>query len=526
MLLIYPPLARSTEPPLGIARLKSRLALAGIEARCLDLCQEGYEYLLSLDFDSGDTWSRGALKRRERNLSFLRGPEALGNPAGYRRAIGDLNRCLKAVSEPRGLSVSLTDYRDSGLSPSRTADLVKAAARWRESVFLPLFERRLRESVPGHDEIGISLCFLSQALPAFALMGFIRARYPGTRVILGGSLLTSWTRQGLVSPAQTFGGLVDALLPGRGGESLVSLLGGKPIPEEGPDPGGAPDFSDFEGLEYFSPLRILPYDFSSGCPWLRCRFCPEVAEGNPYHGIAPGLASREIGRIAQRHNPAMLHFTDSEIGPAYLRMLAETGPGLPWYGFARFSSLLLDPGFCQRLSASGCAMLQLGLESGDQGVLDALGKGTDLGDIRAILLNLKAAGIAVYAYLLFGTRAENERSARRTLSFVEANAGSIDFLNVAIFNLPASSPELAGLRTRAFSEGDLSLYREFSHPEGWNRDAVRAFLSKEFEACPAVRPILSRTPASFGSNHAAFFAAPAADRWFLRQKGAGKRQPL
>ena len=55
------------------------------------------------------------------------------------------------------------------------------------------------------------------------------------------------------------------------------------------------------------------------------------------------------------------------------------------------------------LHRSGCVMLKLGLESGDQAVLDALDKGIDLQQTAQALANLKAAGITVYAYLLFGT---------------------------------------------------------------------------------------------------------------------------
>ena len=32
-----------------------------------------------------------------------------------------------------------------------------------------------------------------------------------------------------------------------------------------------PDFSGFEGLRYLSPAKVIPYNFSSGCPWRRCR---------------------------------------------------------------------------------------------------------------------------------------------------------------------------------------------------------------------------------------------------------------
>ena len=96
-------------------------------------------------------------------------------------------------------------------------------------------------------------------------------------------------------------------------------------------------------------------------------------------------------------------------------------------------------------------------------------------------------------------------AAIRTRDFVASRADRIGFINVALFNLPVASAEVPRLETRAFYEGDLSLYRAFVHPGGWNRDAVRAFLAEEFNADPAIKTILARTPPVFTSNHAPFF---------------------
>ncbi|HSB79149.1 MAG TPA: hypothetical protein VLM91_10190, partial [Candidatus Methylomirabilis sp.] len=106
---------------------------------------------------------------------------------------------------------------------------------------------------------------------------------------------------------------------------------------------------------------------------------------------------------------------------------------------------------------------------------------------------------------LFGTPAEHRDAARRTRDFVSAHADRIAFLNVALFNLPVASAEVPRLETRPFYDGDLSLYREFTHPAGWNRDAVRAFLADEFDAEPAIKAILARNPPVFTSNHAPLF---------------------
>jgi radical SAM superfamily enzyme YgiQ (UPF0313 family) len=180
-------------------------------------------------------------------------------------------------------------------------------------------------------------------------------------------------------------------------------------------------------------------------------------------------------------------------------------PGAAWYGFARIVPRLADPGFCRQLRDSGCVMLKLGIESGDPEVLAALCKGIDLPMAAAVLRNLKAVGIAAYVYLLFGTPVETPEAARRTLAFTAEHADEIGFLNLAIFNLPTHSSETQEFAAGEFYAGDLSLYRPFSHPRGWNRSDVRRFLEREFRRHPAVAEILRRDPPFFTSNHAPFF---------------------
>jgi hypothetical protein len=86
-----------------------------------------------------------------------------------------------------------------------------------------------------------------------------------------------------------------------------------------------------------------------------------------------------------------------------------------------------------------------------------------------------------------------------------AHHDSIDFLNLAIFNLPVTGAEGDLLPSRRFYAGDLRLYADFEHPEGWHRAKVRQFLDKEFKKHPAIQPIIRRDPPIFTSNHATFF---------------------
>jgi hypothetical protein len=479
----------------------------------VDLCAEGLAWLLAQDTDieGRDTWTRRAVKNRERNTAAMGSPEIYSRPDAYARAVRDLNRALYAAGSDHSALhaapgkapvVSLADYQDPSLSPLRRSDLLAASKAFQTNPFFPFYRLRfgelMRES-STFGTVGISLNYLSQALCTFALIGFLRSAYPGTRIILGGALVNSWTAQGCLDPEDDFDGLVDRVLSGRGEDALAAYLR-----LEGRAEWATPDFDDFMHLSYFAPVRILPYNFSIGCPWKRCTFCPETAENAPYRTVSANRAATEIASLVERYAPGLLHFTDNELSPVQLSGLAAHPPGPRWYGFARFSRELLDPTFCASLAAAGCAMLQLGLESGDQAVLDALGKGTNISEIERILFNLKSSGIRTFIYILFGTPAEDYQAACATRDFVALHADKIDFLNTAIFNMPASGSQAAALATKTFYEGDLSLYRDFVHPSGWSRRKVREFIAGEFESDPRIKPILRRCPPIFTSNHAAF----------------------
>jgi radical SAM superfamily enzyme YgiQ (UPF0313 family) len=269
----------------------------------------------------------------------------------------------------------------------------------------------------------------------------------------------------------------------------------------------SPDYASLPINDYLSPGFVLPYAASSGCFWNKCSFCPEPAEDNPYVPVPPVRAMAELNSLIAKTKPVLVHLLDNAVSPALMRALAEAPPGVPWYGFARIGRELTDLDFCMALKRSGCVMLKLGLESGDQALLDRMGKGIDLETASLALKNLHAAGISAYVYLLFGTPSETLTEARRTLDFVVRHREAITFLNLAIFNLPVCSTEAALHPTEPFYEGDLSLYRDFRHPLGWNRKQVRQFLDSEFKRQPAVAAIIRNDPPVFTSNHAPFFCS-------------------
>jgi hypothetical protein len=502
ILLIHPPVVKPCEPPAGPAILAGSLKARGIGSVSLDANLEGLLWLI--DAARGDdVWTRRAVRNRAADLERIKDPGTYRRPARYRRAVSDLNRLAAVAAGKAGVQINLSNYRDERLSPLKSGDLVRAAEGPERNPFYDYFRPRLSELLDTgrFASVGLSLNFLGQALTTFAMIGFLRRLQPDLKIVLGGGLVTSWMSR--LDLRRILRGWVDEVIAGPGEEPLLKLSGVEPDSRC-----YTPSYAGYPWPDYFSPGPILPYSASRGCYWRRCRFCPERAEGSRYCPVPPDRVISELAELQAETDPVLIHFLDNAISPALLEALVRNHSGAPWYGFARIAPQLADPDFCRALKRSGCAMLQFGVESGDQGVLDDLEKGIDLKTASAALKNLKAAGIATYVYLLFGTPAEDEAAARKTLDFTARHGECIDFLNIAVFNLPVGSEETAELQTGSFYEGDLSLYTDFTHPRGWDRKTVRLFLEKEFKQHPAVKAIVLRDPPVFTSNHAAFFGFP------------------
>jgi Radical SAM superfamily len=506
MLLIFPPVAKPCEPPAGIAKLAAALKAHHISCTILDANLEGLLYLLQQPRSASDTWTRRAIKNLSANVDALRKADTYQSLDRYTRAVRDLQRVLEVSAKEQGMLIGLADYHHHDLSPVRSEDLLAAADRPDQNPFYPYFKERLAGLLGGHNEsqqiIGLSLNYLSQALCTFAMIGYVKKKFPGKKIVLGGGLVSSWMKR--PDWKNPFGGLVDHLIAGPGEGPLLDLLGRREVKESY----SVPEYEALLMNKYLSPGFVLPYSGSSGCYWNNCSFCPETAEDNPYIPVPVPQAMEDLRSLVAKTKPVLVHLLDNSVSPALLHALADGPLGVPWYGFARLDKDLLDIDFCRALKRSGCIMLKLGLESGDQGVLDRMQKGIDLATASQALKNLRLAGIAAYVYLLFGTPAETLAEARKTLAFVAAHKDAITFLNLAIFNMPVCSLEAGEYETKQFYEGDLSLYTGFKHPRGWDRRQVRKFLDTEFKRHPAVSAILKNDPPIFTSNHAAFFVKP------------------
>jgi len=86
---------------------------------------------------------------------------------------------------------------------------------------------------------------------------------------------------------------------------------------------------------------------------------------------------------------------------------------------------LTDLDFCRALKKSGCVMLKLGLESGDQGFLDQMKKSFAFGSLESYK-NLRRRGFQPMSTSFLGPF-KGLAEARQTLEFTAKHADGIDF---------------------------------------------------------------------------------------------------
>ncbi len=497
MLLIYPPVAKPAEAPAGLAQLSG--VFKSTSHKLIDANIEGLCYLLNKQYPPENARHKMALHNLHKNLESIQNIKTYLPIHHYNRIVKDLSRILQYHGLKYNTRLGLSSFKHTHLTPAKSTDLLYSAEHPEENVFYPYFREKIILEIEKQqpETVCISIIYLDQALTAFALIGTIKKTMPWIKIIIGGGLVTSWMSQPTWN--NPFHGLIDHIVSGPGEQFLRDYCHISESPTH-----VTPDYSQLKNINYFSPGFILPYSTSTGCYWKKCTFCPETTEQNPYKPKDNKKIIQDLIKFKEL-KPVLLHFLDNALSPNFLEFLINADIKIPWYGYVRFTEKLLERDFCFKLAQSGCVMLQLGLESGSQTVLDRLQKGINLEQVTIILKNLKNAGIGTYVYFLFGTPYESYDEAQKTLHFIQNHFEYIDFMNPALFNLPKFSKDVEFLKTRSFYDGDLSLYLDFKNPSGWHRKDTRHFLDREFKRDKYVAEILRRTPATFTSDHAPFF---------------------
>jgi len=113
------------------------------------------------------------------------------------------------------------------------------------------------------------------------------------------------------------------------------------------------------------------------------------------------------------------------------RKLIESKNRISWTANARAD---VDPETLEMMKEAGCRLLCVGVESGNQCVLDTMKKGLSLEQIRRFFRDAKRAGILIHGCFMVGNKGDNRGTLEETLTFAkELNPDTAQFFPLMVY---------------------------------------------------------------------------------------------
>lgn len=193
-----------------------------------------------------------------------------------------------------------------------------------------------------------------------------------------------------------------------------------------------PDYSDFDHNEYRFPNGVCS-ELSRGCT-AKCTFCEETHFWRYRQRMSTDAVS-EVEYLYYNYGTDVFWFIDSLVNGninelrAFCKGVIAKDLKIKWTGYARCDGRM-DLEYFQDLADSGCIMLNYGIESGSQRVLDDIVKGVTIKEMEQNLRDGQKTGVMAFTNWLIGFPTEKRRDFADTMTFLWRNRNT-SFVNIA-----------------------------------------------------------------------------------------------
>lgn len=197
-------------------------------------------------------------------------------------------------------------------------------------------------------------------------------------------------------------------------------------PAEKPDPNKIPEVPyelvDVEnyvksgGIAYTNHERTLPFISSRGCPY-QCTFCSTagISKGN-WRSMTPELTYERVKKMIRRYNIDVVKFYDENFtsNPARAERIAELiNSEFGWSMQARMDNMLkID---MKKLAAGGLRVVEPGIESGSDRILQMINKAEDRATMIAANRKLADTDIKAFYNFMMGFPGETREDVIQTV---------------------------------------------------------------------------------------------------------------
>lgn len=321
--------------------------------------------------------------------------------AGYETHILDLN--------VRAYNAHQNDWRPNNKLPFRLWD-PSASWHWLGETYMrdihPVLEPILSAAIDEieamkPDVVGFSVYYISEE-PTKWMCQELKRRMPNVKIAVGGpNVHKSWFK---IEPYH------DYVVIGEGEANLLVLLdeveagivnNGPKILSQPEDQRininglPMPDYESIDFNQYELPNGVNS-EISRGCT-AKCTFCEETHFWKYRQRQAVDLVS-EIEWLYYNKGTDVIWFIDSLVNGnlkelrAFCKAIAAKDLKINWTGYARCDGRM-DLEYFKDLKAGGCIMLNYGIESGSQKVLDDMAKGVTIKEMEDNFRDGKAVGV-------------------------------------------------------------------------------------------------------------------------------------
>lgn len=277
-----------------------------------------------------------------------------------------------------------------------------------------------------------------------------------------------------------------------------------------PDRGLLPDHKQYSGILISG----------RGCPY-HCAFCFEGTAGNRYRKRSAASTFREIQLLVDTYGYRYISFADdtfvadpdrvSEVC-RLIRTTYGDSPPFAWYCEGRIDILHKHPGLIDEMVKAGLVRLQLGVETGNQDVLDLYEKRITLSQIQEVVSACARSGVvSLFVNFIIGGPFENRDRINASRDFAirlcELAPGRVECFSTYLTPFPGTKITLDPLRYGLKPlDPEMELSESMSYPffesadmDKW--DLVNARLDFDFAVGRKMDELVASIPKSLIDQH-------------------------
>ena len=185
-------------------------------------------------------------------------------------------------------------------------------------------------------------------------------------------------------------------------------------------------------LSSINDYKLTPLDFkrtpvttmitSRGCPF-HCLYCNKSIFGNKYRTHSTRYVLDEMEHLIDKYKVKEIKIWD-DVFTLNTKRTSEICTGIKdrdldisWSCESRVDVVTKD--ILRQMKNSGCWLIDFGIESGNQNIINGINKGITLDQIRNAIRWSKDAGMFTRGYFIFGLPGETTETAKETVRFLK-----------------------------------------------------------------------------------------------------------